>query len=465
MLPGWRAGRGLIRIAMLLTLTGAAPALAQAPGIPPLALPTPSIQTPDEALAQDAGEYARQVGVPIAEAIRRLHAQEETVPLTDRLQADYGDRLAGLYIEHQPVYRIVVLLTGTEPVPDQSVMAGGMTVPIVFRTSGRASRTRLLSAINTHQAAIRAALPKPPGMGVDPRTGTLLIEVDRGDIGLEGIDALRTRLEAIAGAPVRIVVLGGHDVNLQVAAPAQPSNTGPGNTGPIGGAPVVSGTAAPGPVETRPVEGGALTVGTYAGDPKHYACTTGFVVTDGARTGVVTAAHCADTIDYITPDHRKTPLPFVGQWGWGYQDVQLHLASRAQPLFYADTAMSVSRPVTGARSRTSTRAGDFVCHRGERTGYSCSFVQLVDFAPAGDLCGGACLPTWVAVAGPTCKGGDSGAPVFIGTTALGLVKAANYREDGTCIFYTYMSVDYLPSGWSLLEQAQARRPAGISAAD
>ncbi|WP_258168959.1 S1 family peptidase [Salmonella enterica] len=86
-----------------------------------------------------------------------------------------------------------------------------------------------------------------------------------------------------------------------------------------------------------------------------------------------------------------------------------------------------------------------------RTGYSCALVQLTDFAPAGDLCGGACLPTWVTVSGPTCKGGDSGSPVFSGTTALGVLKGASYRGDGTCVFYFYMSVDYLPQGWQLLQ--------------
>jgi len=152
------------------------------------------------------------------------------------------------------------------------------------------------------------------------------------------------------------------------------------------------------------------------------------------------------------PDRSQLPLKFLGQWGWGYQDVQLHVSEQPlQPLFYADTAKTVARAVTGARNRTSTRVGDVVCHRGERTGYSCAEVELVDFAPSGDLCGGACLATWVAVAGPTCKGGDSGAPVFNGTTAFGLVKGASYRGDGSCIFYFYMSTDYLPAGWSLLE--------------
>ena len=360
----------------------------------------------------------------------RLRAQEESVPATDRLQDLYGDRLAGLYIEHRPAYRIVLLLTGTDPVPDQTLIAGGMTVPVVFHTGAPASRTRILGAIAQHQAALRAALPTPPGMGVDPRTGTLVVMVEPSDVEREGAAPLKARLEAIAGVPIRIRVMTGPDVDLQGVLPATPPTP---------------------PPETHFVQGGARVQGFNPADGKTYYCTSGFVVTDGARSGVVTAAHCTDTLVYVAPDRHQIPLQFVGQWGWGYQDVQLHLSDRAlQPLFYADTAKTSLRPVTGARNRTSTRAGDFVCHRGERTGYSCAVVELVDFAPSGDLCGGPCLPTWVAVAGPTCKGGDSGAPVFSGTTAFGIVKGANYRGDGGCISYYYMSTDYLPPGWSLL---------------
>jgi hypothetical protein len=56
----------------------------------------------------------------------------------------------------------------------------------------------------------------------------------------------------------------------------------------------------------------------------------------------------------------------------------------------------------------------------------------------------------VAVEGPTCAHGDSGGPVFLGQTAFGLVKGGSYRADGRCLFYYFMSTDYLPAGWSLL---------------
>ena len=405
------------------------------------------VQQPVDALMQDAGEYATRFGVPFDEALRRLRAQGDSVPTTDALRETYKDRWAGIAVEHQPSYRIVVLLTGTDPVADQSVAAGGMVVPIVFHTGAPATREAVLAAITAYQAKIRESLPHPPGLGVDQRTGELVVMIASGDADLDRDGALRMRIAAMTGVPVRIDVVDRPPVNMareQVApVPA-----------------ILPATVDSGAIEGGAIEGGGRVVGTV--DGKRYACTTGFVVSDGVRTGVVTAAHCPDTLTYVGKrpsdgSRQESPLEFVGQWGWGYQDVQLNVAPVSAPavfapLFYADTAKTVARPVATWRYRTSTRAGDFVCHRGERTGYSCAVIAMVDFAPAGDLCGGACLPTWVAVEGPTCQAGDSGAPVFEGTTALGLVKGGTYRRDGTCLFYYYMSIDYLPQGWTLLHQ-------------
>lgn len=372
----------------------------------------PAIETAAAARARDAAEYAKAFGVAQDEAERRLAAQEESVAATDRLAAQYRVRLTGIVIEHRPRYRIVVYLTGDAAVPEQRIVAGGMTVPVVFRTGARATRDRAITAMTYHQGALRAALREPPGMGYDPRTGVLVLTVGA-RAAPDGPERIEDRLEAIAGVPVELRVIERVDVNLSPA-------------------------------------GGARVFGT-APDGKRYVCTTGFAVTDGARTAMTTAAHCLDALTYAGPGGERVPLDYVGQWGWGYRDVQINASTAPlAPVFYADTARTLLREVSGARTRAATRSGDFVCHRGERTGYSCAVVELTDFAPAGDLCGGACLPTWVTVAGPNCKGGDSGSPVFSGGTAFGIVKGASYRSDGSCAFYFYMSADYLPVGWSLL---------------
>ena len=418
----------LLRLAFAAFVALGAAAQAAPPGGPPVPAAPPvaaaplvvePVQTPVEALGEDAGEYARAYGVPIGEAYRRLAAQEASVAATDQLQARYRERLAGLFIEHSPEYRIVLLLTGSEAVPDSEIRAAGMRIKVVFRTGAEATRDQIVAAIKAHQAEIRAALARPPALGADPRSGVLVI-MDYGALPAD-VASLTARFAALTGVPVRMESLERPEKNLAV-------------------------------------EGGARLEGAV--DGRRYACTTGFVVTDGVRRGIVTAAHCPDILAFVGPQRQQTPLEFVGQWGWGFQDVQVNVgAPDLKPLFFSDTAKRIVRPVTGARTRAGTRSGDFVCHRGESTGYSCSEVLLTDFAPAGDLCGGACLPTWVTVGGPTCKGGDSGSPVFAGTVAFGIVKGGSYRADGSCIFYFYMSTDYLPEGWALLGPGAAL-PAG-----
>jgi hypothetical protein len=379
--------------------------------------PQPVVQSAAEALAQDAADYARQHDVGVDEAIRRLHAQEETVADTDRLAVRYAKRLAGIAIEHAPDYRIVVLLAGSKPVPDDSVEAGGMTVPIVFRTGAPATRKQILKAIDKEGDSIRAAFPQARGMGADPRTGELVVMMSDGDKDVGDLAGLASQVSAIAGVPARIELIERPEANTAV-------------------------------------EGGARVTGNDAVTGRRSVCTVGFVVTDGARSGIVTAAHCPDVLTYTEPDGTTTELPFIGQWGWSFQDVQVNEAATPDPLFYADAKKTFARVPAAQRARASTRAGDFVCHRGEHTGYSCGEVELTDYAPPGTLCGGPCAPDWVTVRGADCGGGDSGGPVFSGDVAFGIMKGAAWDRNGKCGFYYYMSLDYLPKGWSLVTRRE-----------
>ena len=117
----------------------------------------------------------------------------------------------------------------------------------------------------------------------------------------------------------------------------------------------------------------------------------------------------------------------------------------AEPLFYANRGANSLRRLASWRNRDSTRAGDFVCHYGESSGYSCGEVELTDYAPPGALCGGPCEPTWVTVKGSQCVAGDSGGPVFTGAIGFGIAKGINRNSSGSCNFYYYMSTDYLPA--------------------
>ncbi len=125
-----------------------------------------------------------------------------------------------------------------------------------------------------------------------------------------GVDAagdreeLRKRIERLTDVPVRLAPADRPDGLLQGAVAATPA------------AP----TAAP-PVGSF-VPGGSRVVGPDPVNGRRYICTTGFAVTDGTQSAIVTAAHCPDQLEHIATDGTRTPLPFVGQWGWGFQDPQ-----------------------------------------------------------------------------------------------------------------------------------------------
>jgi streptogrisin C len=368
------------------------------------------VQTRAEGLAQDAVQYAAQFAVSEKEALRRLRAQQTSVAATDAIARQFADRLAGISIEHSPEYRIVVLLTGDQAVAERST--GG--VPIVFRTGAKATHAQAVEAMRRHLIDFRSDLPNARGAGYDQRSGEVVLLVTRDDADKYGVEAIRSRAEQVGGVPVRIVINELNESNMSV-------------------------------------NGGGRVDGLNLHTNRHNRCTTGFVITNGETNAITTAAHCPDDLTYVDGDGSSVQLPMIGSWGVAYSDVQINGSPNSpDPLFYSNRPAGTLRRLVSWRNVASTRAGDFVCHYGESSGYSCATVELTDYAPPGDLCGGPCSPTWVTVKGPSCVRGDSGGPVFSGDIAFGIAKGVNRAASGQCRFYYYMSTDYLPPPWRLL---------------
>jgi hypothetical protein len=377
-----------------------------------------TVQTQAEALADDAVQYAARFAVTPDEAVRRLRAQQASATVTDAIATEFGPRLAGIAIEHSPNFRIVVLLTGDEPVADRT--AAG--VPILFRTGAKATRAQALAALRRHLIDLRTDLPNARGAGYDQRTGEVVLLVTSADAQRFGMDAIRRRAEQVSGVPVRVTINELRESNLSV-------------------------------------DGGGRVEGISSVTGRRSLCTTAFVVTNGDTNAMTTAAHCPDQLTYVGLDGSTVSLPLIGSWGLGYQDVQINgSADSSQPLFYSNRGAGTLRRLVSWRNVRSTRAGEFVCHYGESSGYSCSTVELTDYAPPGELCGGPCSPTWVTVSGPNCIAGDSGGPVFTGAVAFGIAKGVNRTVGGQCLFYYYMSTDYLPAPWRLLVAGGPKPP-------
>jgi len=375
------------------------------------------VESKAEAFAEDAIQYAAAFGVSPDEAARRLKAQQASVAATDAIASEFSDRLAGISIEHVPAYRIVVILTGEQPVADRTTDG----VPIIFRTGAKATHAQAVEALRKHLVDLRTGLPNARGAGYDQRTGQVVLLVTRTDAERFGVDTIRKRAEQVSGVPVRVIINELNESNMSV-------------------------------------DGGGRVEGVNALTNRRNLCTTAFVITNGESNAITTAAHCPDELTYVDRDGANVTLPMIGSWGAAYRDVQIN-GSPDSPdaLFFSNRGAGSLRRLASWRNAASTRAGDFVCHYGESSGYSCATVELTDYAPPGDLCGGPCFPTWVTVKGPNCVAGDSGGPVFSGDVAFGIAKGVNRTNGGQCLFYYYMSTDYLPPPWRLLVESSARQ--------
>jgi hypothetical protein len=363
------------------------------------------IQTADEAVQAEARAYAGLHNVAAAEAARRIRAEQQAGDVIGRLRAANRARFAGLWIEHQPSFRIVVRLAGDAPAgPDFQAATQGSVIPVAFVIGAAATQDQVLGRIEASLPQFKATIPTLMATDMDVRTGEIVLFVHAVGAAGEAARAQGAELARQVGHPVRVELL---------AVPEQDQHT-------RGGANVSSG------------------------------CTTGFVVQNGAGTqGVTTAAHCDNTQTYQEFGGESYAITYEAGRLDADHDVQWHTTTHTEyPEFYADLTTS-ARTLTGRRYRSSTAVGNTVCHRGNGTGYSCGSVASTTHQPTyAGACGSqTCNAVYIRVSGADllCYGGDSGGPWFNGQTAFGVHKsgASSGTARGNCSYAVYMSTDYL----------------------
>ncbi len=84
---------------------------AEASAIEPEPSPLPIMEGVSPALVRDAQMYADQFGVSLEEALTRLMLQEPVGKLGADLEANESDTFAGLWIQHEPRYAVIVMFT------------------------------------------------------------------------------------------------------------------------------------------------------------------------------------------------------------------------------------------------------------------------------------------------------------------------------------------------------------------
>ncbi|WP_252509279.1 S1 family peptidase [Acinetobacter colistiniresistens] len=341
--------------------------------------------------------------------------------------------MAGIYIEHDPTYKIIVRLKGGQPVQNfrakvQSTLPSfiniDLSIPIEFQTGANETLDEGLSRLKANIPSLKKIFPDLQATWYDEKSGEigLLVYTD----GSLNKSILQQKLATLSSKN------NGLPFNIEFT-------------------------------NQKMSDAASIRGGAYISSPSSY-CTSGFGIKNSAGTRfITTAGHCDNNLKDMD---SGVALNFVNEARNANQDVQWHSVTSGNtvvPEFYADS-QTTPRTLTGRRTRASTTQGDNVCHQGKTTGYSCGYVAQTNYAPTySNACNGqTCNPVWVRVKGTAsgtgngtlkCYQGDSGGPVFASQTAFGLLKGtlASGTGSGECTEYYYMSTDELYNlGFSLV---------------
>ena len=342
----------------------------------------------DNALVRDAQYYAADYGVSLAEALSRLELQAEIRILSSRLQADFPETFAGLWVEHVPRYRVHIGFTHYDEERVQEYLKSTSLSEVEI-----AKAHWSLQELRSAQSTLRYTL-KSLGLAAD-----FDINVPENQVELYTTDT-NSMTASIRQAGLQ---LSEHIRIIQVEQLSQVATD------------IFAG------LSTLP-------------------CTGGFTVLhndDGATgmLGITTAGHCS-CAQPTQPCQGFTAITFNGVelplqariWSGSY-DVEWHTLAgfTARNLMLDGTN---NRYVFSIRPRANQYIGEYVCKYGRMTGAGCGHITSLSFD--GD---------YIRVHSDTvdlCEPGDSGAPWFGGNIAYGLMSG--HLEPGNDAYY--MAVDY-----------------------
>jgi len=383
----------------------------------------------EQARASSIQMMGRSFGISPAAAASRLNIEEHTPDIVERIRTQFANRLAGVYIEHAPTHRLVVRLTGFQPVQQQFYQFGNDQLVVDYQVGAEHTFADLQKRFERGFAGLKTRLPQLQSGYVDERTGQLVLEVVN--------DQPRVASAKLATAS---------DTAAARTARAQQQQLGNNYFG------VATRVEPIGRIANQAIKGSGNL------DATGVQCTGAFTVKNNALTpvyGLLTAGHCqAATLNYteVNTIMPITALTWVATKNdassdIGWASVSTTATDAVNSFHNGSMFITAGSPL----SKTSTLVGQGMCHYGRSLtskGGVCGTVQSKAYNP-GSICGtsgtSACSPVFVAVDVATtsaCQPEDSGGNWFTGDRPAGIHKAADPSISGRCV---YTSTDDISS--------------------
>lgn len=332
------------------------------------------IEIVSNGLEIDSRRYAQDFRVSEEEALKRLNVQSGLQTDIPKWSSLAGSRLAGAYIQHEPQFGVVIRLTGTEPIIELDEAADAAEVSVDVQYGAAHSQGDLIAIVEQNNWA--ALSDRIQGVYADIRTGKINFDFYGSEAEAEELGALLASYKALDSIPTKVI---------RWDAPGSDANRG----------------------------GRILSL-----------CTSAFTVRDASLTpGMLSAGHCSNSQSYWWfSGPGPFSMSFLSERWQNNADIQWHTTSAQgiEPLFHADST-------TTARAQIGVGVGlvgQYLCRRGTVSGYACTTVTSITYAPAYDgACPGTtCLAVFSLTSGAGPSQGDSGGPWFIGNEPHGITK-------------------------------------------
>ncbi len=353
-----------------------------------------------EIMAESADIYAADFDIPHEEALKRLAIQEQLGNIEQLITEGNPNSFASLYIEHNPEYRIVVMSTLKDPTVMQAYFDTlEYDVPLSFKTVDNAlidlEKLQADTAAQLYNASIDADM-------------NINIHQNRVEVYVTDINLFKQQTtQSNITLPITIHI----EQTESLLTPA------------------VS------------MHGGYL-FRSYRGKK----CTFGFPVYSSWRhkSGLSTAGHCDNTGKYAT--HA---ISSQYERNWGPYDIQF-MQPNSSSTYISNltfTGYSHQRMFT-SKLRNSQSIGSWVYKYGRTSGRTSGKIRSRWYTHKG-------YSTYILTDMVTLEG-DSGGPVFLGSTAYGSVVGMAPAKNGQHGGMIYMAMDYFFHSGLTLRQSYAR---------
>lgn len=425
----------VVVVAAFLLASTASGAPAQRTRSEPPAAPARGAATAAPQHAFGADYLAERYGISREDASNRIRLQQEIAELVSQLKRGDDPDFAGIWIAHEPVFRIYIAYTD----PSDRKLLQLRIDPKIRQFVKLVKRDKSRKQAQSEAEAIVQAVR---GAGVQDFAAS--VEEDSGDVTLE--------VPTAADRDKAVQAIGGPKPHIKIVVKPIAKPTAP-------------------PVGVQPgdyIEGGHyywqtpyLTGMTEAQKEAAKGCTFAFQATFGGKLGILTAGHCRPGPDgsgywhAINGHWVELPVPTIARWADGTKyDFQFHEItgySRSNWVYYFNQASVVGLPQTGWVQATSKvgyygqTKGMVACKSGRVTGITCGQITSGNYYYNGAW-------GWIRVYRASGQflgqSGDSGGAVFSDATkgqqvaAYGILTAAQPIGGGASEM-VYTPIDYM----------------------